>query len=254
MINWTSKNRIEIDGTSFKVAGWGSPLSKELQIMKEPFHITCYENLAAEVKTDSNIVELGIRTGASTAFFSMLFKPQKLSAIEIADSASEAFGEFMSTHSQAACISTHFNSDQGDVGMLKEILKKDFGDELLDVVIDDTSHNFIPSLVSFNVLFPRLKPGGIFVIEDWSWEHFSESGGGPDYMVEKTTGFARLVLMATLASAYRPGIITKVVLQRGIAVIYRGQESLDPESFDINEQLGERGHALLASVPAVPFA
>ena len=73
-------------------------------------------------------------------------------------------------------------------------------------------------------------------------------------MVEKTTGFARLVLMATLASAYRPGIITKVVLQRGIAVIYRGQELLDPESFDINEQLGERGHALLASVPAVPFA
>ena len=247
MIKWIGKNKIEINGTSFKIATWGAPPSAELQIMKEPYHIACYENLSAEVKTGANIVELGIRTGASTAFLAMLFKPKKLCAFEIADSASQAFNHFMSVNPQADCVRAHFNCDQGDADILEKTLNDDFGDEMLDVIIDDASHRFSPSLVSFNVLFPRLKPGGLFVIEDWSWEHFAESGAGPDYLADKTTGFARLALMAILASAYRPDMIARVAVQRGIVVIYRGSETLDPEGFDINDQLGERGHALLAS-------
>jgi hypothetical protein len=55
------------------------------------------------------------------------------------------------------------------------------------------------------------------------------------------------VLEATLASAHRPDVIAKVVLMRGMAIIYRGSSLLDPEGFEISALLGERGRRLLAN-------
>ena len=50
---------------------------------------------------------------------------------------------------------------------LAEIVDEAFGDEPLDLVVDDCSHRYKPSRASFNELFPRLRPGGVYVIEDW---------------------------------------------------------------------------------------
>ncbi len=33
-----------------------------------------------------------------------------------------------------------------------------------------------PTRTSFEVLFPRLRPGGLFVIEDWNWQHLRAKG------------------------------------------------------------------------------
>jgi hypothetical protein len=41
----------------------------------------------------------------------------------------------------------------------------------LDLVVDDCSHLYEPTRASFNELFPRLRPGGAYVIEDWVWAH-----------------------------------------------------------------------------------
>jgi hypothetical protein len=35
-------------------------------------------------------------------------------------------------------------------------------------VIDDASHLLDPTRASFNVPFPLVRPGGVYVIEDWS--------------------------------------------------------------------------------------
>ena len=182
MINWTGKSKIEVRGTSFAVAVWGAPPSSDiLKIMKEPFQIDLYGDLAEEVGTDANIVELGIRTGASTAFLAVLFKPQLLAAFEIAEEASSGFDAFLESHPDAARIRAHYECDQGNAAQLRSLLDDDFGEDLLDLVIDDASHMLVPSTVSFNVLFPRLRPGGIFVLEDWSWEHYAEGMVGPDF-------------------------------------------------------------------------
>jgi SAM-dependent methyltransferase len=44
----------------------------------------------------------------------------------------------------------------------------------LDLVFDDASHFYRFSKVSFETLFPLLRPGGLYVIEDWSWVCWSE--------------------------------------------------------------------------------
>jgi hypothetical protein len=42
----------------------------------------------------------------------------------------------------------------------------------LDLVIDDASHIYGPTKASFQALFPLLRPGGLYLIEDWAWAHW----------------------------------------------------------------------------------
>lgn len=250
MIKWKTPTLIKVRGHYFRVTTWGAAEAPRLQVMKEPFHIDTYGALAKQIGTGANIVELGIRTGASTAFLAVLFKPAKLCGVEIADEASAKFDQFLQKNKRyAARISTHFGCDQGDRESLERIINHDFGDAALDLVIDDASHLLAPSTSSFNTLFPRLRPGGIFVLEDWSWEHFLESQAGAEKLTRELDGFSTLCLQAVVASGFRPDIISKVTIERGIAVIHRGEAELDPESFRLDQCIGKLGESFLQSGP-----
>ena len=37
-------------------------------------------------------------------------------------------------------------------------------------MIDDCSHQYEPTRESFEILFPLLRPGGWYIIEDWAWD------------------------------------------------------------------------------------
>jgi hypothetical protein len=43
-----------------------------------------------------------------------------------------------------------------------------------DLVIDDAAHVYGQTKRSFECLFPTLAPGGLYIIEDWAWEHWKE--------------------------------------------------------------------------------
>jgi hypothetical protein len=66
----------------------------------------------------------------------------------------------------------HWGVDQTDAKRLDEICENAFGDAPLDIVIDDASHLYAESRRSFELLFPRMRPGGLYVIEDWAWFHW----------------------------------------------------------------------------------
>lgn len=53
--------------------------------------------------------------------------------------------------------------DQTDVGFLRDVLDE-FG--LFDTVLDDGGHSPKQMIRSFQYLFPRLKPGGVYIVED----------------------------------------------------------------------------------------
>ena len=70
--------------------------------------------------------------------------------------------------------SVDLGTSQCDGDKLREIVLGELADEL-DLVVDDASHTYEETRSSFEFLFPLLSPGGIYVIEDWSWAHH------PDY-------------------------------------------------------------------------
>lgn len=66
---------------------------------------------------------------------------------------------------------------QDNIGKLREIVKHMVWAP--DLIIDDASHNNLLTLVSFRTLFPLLKPGGIYVVEDAHtsyWEKYYDGG------------------------------------------------------------------------------
>lgn len=67
-----------------------------------------------------------------------------------------------------------FQGDQSDVKFLKEVAKE-IGE--IDIIIDDGSHINEHVLITFKTLFPLLKKGGIYVIEDTQTSYWADYGG-----------------------------------------------------------------------------
>lgn len=67
-----------------------------------------------------------------------------------------------------------FMGDQADAQFLKSVHQKT-GD--FDIVIDDGSHRSVDVISSFEILFPLLKIGGIYVIEDLQTSYWKKWGG-----------------------------------------------------------------------------
>lgn len=68
-----------------------------------------------------------------------------------------------------------YKGDQGDSTFLKHVVAET---GLPDIIIDDGSHLNHHVIGSFEVLFPLLKPGGIYAIEDTQSSYWPKYGGG----------------------------------------------------------------------------
>jgi hypothetical protein len=65
--------------------------------------------------------------------------------------------------------------DQGDRETLSRVVEQYDCGEGFDLIVDDASHILTPTRISFEVLFPRLRENGLYVIEDWSTECITAS-------------------------------------------------------------------------------
>ncbi|MCG5435258.1 class I SAM-dependent methyltransferase [Micromonospora foliorum] len=81
-------------------------------------------------------------------------------------------------------------SDPDFVGSLPERLGP------LDIVIDDGSHACADVILAFNALFPALRPGGLYVIEDLQTSYWPSYGGNATNLHDASTsmGFLKQLL------------------------------------------------------------
>jgi cephalosporin hydroxylase len=68
----------------------------------------------------------------------------------------------------------HFSTSQSDRKILERIVRSELADEP-DLVVDDASHTYEQTKASFEILFPLLRPGGIYSIEDCNWVHHPDT-------------------------------------------------------------------------------
>jgi predicted O-methyltransferase YrrM len=113
------------------------------------------------------IFEVGVFEGGSTAMLAQLAKPERLLSVDIEFRAKRALAEFAAQQGIAKILRPHWGVDQADVERLRSILDAELSGAPLDLVVDDASHLLEPSRASFDTLFPRLRPGGEYIIEDW---------------------------------------------------------------------------------------
>lgn len=165
-----SEQRFRVDDTDYVSTIAPNPSPLYLSVVKPPRLVEQTAALAREFR-GGNIVELGIRHGGSTALLTQIAQPRKLVAIELSTEPLERLEAFLDIGSRRDVVHPHFGVDQSDRELLGRILDDEFGGEPIDLVIDDASHLPDETRVSFEVVFPRIRSGGLFVLEDWNCDH-----------------------------------------------------------------------------------
>jgi predicted O-methyltransferase YrrM len=249
-----------IDGVEFVCQYKQGSTAGRFYIVKSLALVEAYRRLCEQV-VEGAIVELGIAEGGSTALLALLAHPEKLIAIDLEPSPLAALSEFISTRGLEGSVRPHYGVDQSDRVRLAELVDQDLEGAPLDLVIDDCSHQYLPTRASFETLFPRLRPGGLYVIEDWNAHHVTRDAvraelldtTAPDHE-ERVERFrralrssppagetapqeplTRLALELFVARCSLTDVIAKVSVDEFWIVVERGDALLDPSTFRLED-------------------
>ena len=177
------------------------------------------------------MMEIGIWQSGSMVFWNEVLRPERLTGIDIRRPGDlSAFERYLASGALCDRVRAHWGVNQGDDQQLREIVEAD-NLAPLDLVIDDGSHEYELTLRSFNVLFPLLRPGGHYVIEDWNWDH-SPNQQDPNHPITLLRSPERLVIDALQAMASVRQVVAAATIYTGFAAIRRGSEAID-EAFDV---------------------
>lgn len=249
-----------VDGSTFELRPWDRvPTNAEWVCLRKCRDYTNrYLALANEFR-ECRMVEVGVDQGGSTSFFLKLLKPEKLIAIELSSQPVQTVTDFLATHDPEGRVQIQWGIDQSDRVVVPDILNRAFKDKPLDLVIDDASHLLAPSTATFEMLFPRLRPGGLYVLEDWSGDHLSERAlkraletdvdgklaGEIAATVAKQgyqppTPMSILICQLVIAAGRNPDWISEIRATDGICEIRRGSAEI-PLDTPIEDYIGRLG-------------
>lgn len=156
----------ERDGVTI-VCGYEEGSSSErFFIVKQPPFVEAYLELC-EHHQGATIVELGIAEGGSTALLALAASPKKLISLELDPDPLEHLSRFIADHDLGDVVRPIYGIDQADRAGVAQAVDGELDGDPLDLVIDDASHLLAETRTSFETLFPRLRPGGTYIIEDW---------------------------------------------------------------------------------------
>ena len=126
---------------------------------KTPTYLQHYERLLAHRRGEGlRLLEIGIFQGASLAMWREYLPQAEIIGIDI---------EPEMRRLEAGLGVTVWIADQGDRSQLEALIAPmTQAGEQFDLVIDDGGHQQHQVLTSFDVLFPLVRPGGTYVIED----------------------------------------------------------------------------------------
>jgi Methyltransferase domain len=197
-----------------------------LEFFKDQKLVSQYERFFAERPSfiADNLFELGMFDGGSVIFWHEFFKPKKQVGVDISEREdSPYFARYVRSHGLRDRIKTHWSTNQGDSARLRELVKAEF-DGTLDIVIDDASHLYDLTKKSFETLFPFLRPGGLYIIEDWAWDHWQDySSTGHEWASELP--LTKLITEIVEAAGTSREWISCISVFQGFAAVERGVAS-----------------------------
>jgi len=191
-----------------------------------------------------NILELGIWDGGSIALWFEQFRPAKHVAIDISlRPDSEYFRQYIESRRLGGRIRTYWATDQSDRERLREIVRSDYNGPL-DLVLDDASHLYELTKSSFETLFPLLRPGGLYIIEDWAWSHWNEFQS-PDHPMATEVEPTKLIFELAEATGSSTELVASLTVFQGFAVVERGEITLaELGDFRLRDHISRRSKSV----------
>jgi SAM-dependent methyltransferase len=112
------------------------------------------------------LLEIGVQNGGSLEIWHRLFPPRSI-----------VVGLEVDERCRALKLGEGIELHIGDATQ-QDFIDEALGDTRFDIIIDDGSHHAKDVIASFEILFRRLKPGGIYIVEDLHTSYWPAYGGG----------------------------------------------------------------------------
>lgn len=212
------------------------------------------ERQIAEIGTlpVTRMMDLGIYKGGSAVLYHKLFAPEKLIAIDAVAKPIPSLESYASRQTDRSLVIAR-GVNQADAAALDRLCAEQLEGHPLDLVVDDASHLYAETRASFRALFPRLRAGGRYIIEDWAWAHwagdFWQKEGGGEYFRDKQP-VTDLLIELLLLCASSPQLVSRLQVDGAVIYVERGEGALDP-GFELSEHYYARGaHAPRFGPPA----
>ncbi len=124
----------------------------------------------------------------------------------------------------------HVVVDPGDTRSLEAVLDERLGDVPLDLVVDDGSHRYWDSRAVFEIAFPRLRPGGRFLLHGWSWAHQEPPPEPPtsSTWVDEEPAPTNLVVELVMLAGTDERSLASLIVGHEVVVAVRGEADLGP--------------------------
>ncbi|HRW38249.1 MAG: class I SAM-dependent methyltransferase [Acidimicrobiales bacterium] len=209
------------------------PVYKSLRMMQAIVELVAQER-------PTRIVEVGIYAGGSTALLAALAPEATLLGIELDPGPASQLARFEELGGSVAGVRVAYGVDQGDRHTVQALVRETFGDEPIDLVIDDASHQLELSRSTLDALLPFVRSGGSYVIEDWGWGQLRESMWASTLAgTEWPPGepMAALIFDLVMAVAASEGVVDDLVVAPSTVIARRGVAPLDPDGFRLRDQL-----------------
>ena len=94
----------------------------------------------------------------------------------------------------------------------------------------------------FEAVFPYVRAGGVFVIEDWSWSH-EDSAQTPSHFWESQDSPTSLIFQLIAAYGATNSLISAIGFAAGLMWVVKNQREVPKEGFALEEYMGLRRHA-----------
>lgn len=223
----TSSNSFEMDGTRFIIdVRPGKDRGKSTRdgfvlVKTQPF-LDFYRSLTP--RAPRTILELGMFEGGSLVYFDKLFRPEQLVGVDIRDEI-PALEEYRKTKEH---IQTFYRLSQAD-SQLPSILRQQFPHGI-DLIVDDASHHYALTREAFHLCFPLLRPGGLYVVEDWAWSHQPQyqRSAHPWYDKPALTN----LIFEWIVNLACNGQLVDITVRRELAVLTKGGGGADAIALD----------------------
>jgi hypothetical protein len=171
-----AEDRVTLNGLTFLLAGRArgepKPEDEHFWLYKDRTLLDEYDRLFADYPglRVRNLLELGLWEGGSSALWMEVLRPEKYVGLDLVRREDGlAMLRYVGDRGLSDRLRTYWGTDQADGERLLQIVAAEFAAPL-DLVIDDASHAYGPTRASFTTLFPLLREGGLYVVEDWPWQ------------------------------------------------------------------------------------
>lgn len=114
-------------------------------------------------------LEIGFLIGGSARMWDAYFSQAQLHFIDVSEELFQKYGYGLSNR-------CHLHiADQSNADDLLQFIEKVGGE--FDIIIDDGGHKMHQQITSFKTLFPFVKSGGLYIIEDLHTSYWQPFGG-----------------------------------------------------------------------------